>query len=120
MLRRKRDHRALFPAQCEVRGCTARPEDWFDADQRPFDVCSVHELELRAGEPHVIADGELLVGRDSTGEVVSVRRDRTSSMEAAVVGLGREGVIHQVIRLECADLAPALDALDADGSSTRD
>lgn len=119
MLRRRRDHRALFPAQCEVRGCASRPEDWFDADDRPFDVCSVHELELRAGEPHVIADGEILVGRDSTGEVISVRRDRTSSLETAVVGLGRKGIVHQVIRLECADLAPALDALDAEGFDPR-
>lgn len=119
MLRREQDHRALFPARCEVRGCTARPQVWFDANGRPFDVCSVHELELRAGEPHVITEGEILVGRDSTGEVVSVRRDRTSSVETAVVCLGREGVVHQVVRLECADLAPALDALDADGYGTR-
>lgn len=119
MLRRMRDHRALFPARCEVRGCTARPEEWFDANGRPFDVCRGHELELRAGEPHVVSGGEILVGRDSTGEVVSVRRDRTSNVETAVVGLGREGVVHQVVRLECADLAPALDALDAEGFDTR-
>ncbi|WP_422114624.1 hypothetical protein [Brachybacterium sp. UNK5269] len=115
MLHRKHAGSDPFPSQCEVRGCAAPPHDWFAVEDATFDVCSAHELELRAGEPYLLLGGEILVGQDSTGEVVGVHRERTPYAEAAVIRLGRRGVAHQEVRLDSsADLRSALDALDAD------
>lgn len=110
-----------FPDQCEVRGCAAPPRDWFHAEDATFDVCGEHELELRAGEPYALVDGEVLVGEDSTGEIVSVHRERTSTSATAVILLGREGIVHQEVSLDAStDLTSALGALGALGADALD
>jgi hypothetical protein len=120
MLNRNHPTSDPFPARCEVRGCAAAPQDWFHAEEATFDVCGEHELELRAGEPYLLVDGEVLVGQDSTGQIVSVHRERTATSETAVIRLGREGVVHQEVSLDAsADLTSALDALDADALEGR-
>ncbi|ATG53795.1 hypothetical protein CFK41_02625 [Brachybacterium ginsengisoli] len=103
-----------FPAQCEVRGCTRPPGEWFSIDSLSFDVCRDHDLELRAGEPYATEGEEILVGRDCTGDVLGVRLTGSSTSETAVIRLGRRGVTHQEVRLDsCTDLPAALSALRA-------
>lgn len=118
MLNRKHHTSDPFPTQCEVGRCTTPPEEWFAVDECTFDVCSSHELELRAGEPHAVVEGEVLVGRDCTGEILGVRHTRTAASETTVIRLGHRGVVHQEVSLDSpADLRTALEALR--GGKTR-
>lgn len=73
MLNRNGHTADAFPDQCEVRGCTAPPREWFETSEFLLNVCSVHEFELRAGEPHAVVGKQVLVGRDYTNELFNVR-----------------------------------------------
>lgn len=116
ILNAERDNTDVFPTQCEVRGCITVPQAWFHTGCFTVDVCTTHELELRAGEPHTIIGKEVLVGRDCTGQLLGVRR--TQALDTIVLMLGREGVCHQEVTLDSAtDLRSALDALRADSHS---
>jgi len=103
MLSRRSVSSELFPHQCEVRGCSQPPSEWFNAGDVTAQVCGDHELELRAGEPYALERGEMLVGRDCTEEILGVGVARTTTSETAVVRLGRDGVTHQEVRLDSLD-----------------
>lgn len=124
---RKYDTSDVFPRTCEVRRCSARPRDWFPDGGMLFDVCREHEFELRAGEPHAIDAGKLLVGPDSTGQLLGVHAVRTPTSTTAVLALGRDGVVHLEVEIDLTEggtepavrLRTALDALGIERDEAR-
>lgn len=115
----KHQNSETFPRTCEVRRCTVPPQTWFSAGSFEYEICGRHELELRAGEPYSVDEGEILVGQDATGELLAVDVDRTSG--SVLLRLGRHGAVNQVVRLDMpSGLRSALDALGADESGLSD
>ena len=119
MTLRKHQNSEIFPRRCEVRRCTAPPQTWYSAGSFEYEICGRHELELRAGEPYSVDEGEILVGQDATGELLAVEVDRTAGN--VLLRLGRFGAVNQVVRLDMpSGLRSALDALGADESALSD
>lgn len=95
-----RRHARAFPTQCEVRGCRAQPQEWFDLDHHIFDVCSQHGLQLRAGEARTVQDDEILLGPEAASELIDIRASVTPTGTVLTFGLGHHGVVDQELPLK--------------------
>jgi len=86
-----------FPAQCEVRGCEAPPQEWHEVGPHVFEVCHVHGLQLRAGETYTLSGGEVLVGQDSASELIDARRSITPTGTLLTLAIGHHGIVEHEI-----------------------
>jgi hypothetical protein len=76
----------------------------------------MHELDLRAGEPHTVVGQEVLVSPDCTDEVLDVLHTETSTSQRATIRLGHQGKVLQEVILEPpVDLSFALAVLTRSG-----
>ena len=80
-----------FPARCQVRGCRASPQEWYEQGRTTFEVCHEHGLHLRAGEARSVDGDELLLGPDSAPALFGVRHLR-SAAGPLLTSAGRHGV----------------------------
>lgn len=96
---RSGNHRRIdaFPSRCEVRGCNADPQEWYEVEQHTFEVCHAHGLQLRAGENFTPVGGEILVGLDSACELIDVQRLKTATGAVYTLAIGRHGVVEDEI-----------------------
>lgn len=96
---RSGDHRRTeaFPSQCEVRGCRADPQEWYDIERQTFEVCHPHGLQLRAGEAYTALGGEILVGPDSPSELIDVQCLMTATGAVFTLAIGHHGIVEDEI-----------------------
>lgn len=92
-----RQHAQAFPDLCEVRGCPASPEEWFEVGRLTFDVCPSHSLQLRAGEAHTIIGDEILLGAEAASDLLGSRALKTPTGTVLTLVLGHHGVADQEI-----------------------
>ena len=88
-----------FPARCQVRGCRASPQEWYEQGRTTFEVCHEHGLHLRAGEARSVDGDELLLGPDSAPALLGVRHLRSAAGPLLTMRLGRHGVCTQEITI---------------------
>ena len=89
-----------FPTHCQVRGCRASPQEWYEQGPTVFEVCHEHGLHLRAGEARSAKGNELLLGPDSAPELLAVRHTRSATGPLLTLRLGQQGVCTQEITIQ--------------------